>query len=346
MKKKRLLSGLLVFAFMFSLLSTSVFAAVGESRVLSDEPFDYMTNLKTRSFESYESLSTGEKKLVYTIPEGVAETLTTEALLKTILNNPYISDIFFYSSLEEGIKCKDFRFHFTELFNRKDVIIVLDAYINELSERLSIDGKKYDEIEIDELPDDEFSLLYEYIVCNSLYDYLINNLSTYSNVLRYGIVEIQTLGGLWLEGKTNRSWANVFGGEAKIKADERKLESDYPNAIKLQDRSPVYNCHCYAWHTNYTTADAYIWIESEDAVAYLQDSHCSLKARVEPGCQVVYFKEDDHSHMAHSGFVTGVSGYDVYVVSKMGNCGVYRHLLKDCPYYEESGGYINYYTYN
>ena len=77
MKKIRVLSGLLVVVLILSMLTTSVFAADSSQIVLSDVPFDYMTNIQTRSFDSYENLSTPNKKLVYSIPNGVAETLTT-----------------------------------------------------------------------------------------------------------------------------------------------------------------------------------------------------------------------------------------------------------------------------
>lgn len=135
-----------------------------------------------------------------------------------------------------------------------------------------------------------------------------------------------------------------MGGELAASVAEANYELNYPNAIKLQEKSPLYNCHCYAWHTNYVSSDLYIWIESEDAETYLEDSCCTLIPRVTSGCQVVYF-ESDGSAMLHSGFVSGVSGNNIYVVSKMGNCGVYRHLLRDCSYYEDSEGYINYYWY-
>lgn len=262
-----------------------------------------------------------------------------------MLKNPYITEIFLYDTLEEGIKAKDFRFHFTELFNRKDIDMVLKTNLKKITETIDIGNKINQNIKIEDMNDNDISLLTNYIICSALYDYYNNHVKLVSNSLRYSLLDIQTLGGLWLQGIKNRTWSNVLGGEIAISIAEQNYEKNYPNAVKLQDKSPIYNCHCYAWHTNYVTSDNYIWIEPEEALTYLEDSHCSLLPRVQTGCQVVYFNSNG-TKMLHSGFVTGISGNNIYVVSKIGNCGVYRHLLKDCSYYEDSEGYINFYSYN
>ena len=121
MRMKRILSGLLVVVMVLSILTTSVFAADGGKEVLSDVPYDYMANLKMRSFDSYENLTTSEKKLVYSIPDGVAETLTTEALLETILNNEFLGDCLAYDNFSQAVVSKDAYFRFSELIGRDDV---------------------------------------------------------------------------------------------------------------------------------------------------------------------------------------------------------------------------------
>ena len=340
MKKIRILSGLMAVVMLLSLMAVNVFAADSGKVVLSDVPYDYGV---VRLSDDWDELTTSERKTVFNIPQNVTEKLTTQALLKTILNNPYITEIFLYDTLEKGIEVKDFRFHFTELFSRSDVRQVLRNYINELSVRLDLDSRINLDTTLEDFRESEYSLISDYIVCVHLYEYL-NNIVTPSNNLRYGIVQIQTLGGAWLEGKTNRAWSNVLGGELATSIAEMNYELNYPNSVKLEEKSPLYNCHCYAWHTEYFSYDKYIWIESEDAQTYLNDSCCSLIPRVTSGCKVVYF-DPDGEEMLHSGSVVSVSGNNIYVISKMGNCGVYRHLLRDCSYYEDSEGYINYYWY-
>ena len=147
---------------------------------------------------------------------------------------------------------------------------------------------------------------------------------------------------IFIEAITNRTWSNVLGGEWAIINAEEDYEENYSNSVKLQNRSPVYNCHCYAWHTPNASSDEYVWIESEHAIDYLFDSHCEEIEQEEVGSLIVYF--DNNGEMLHSGLVTAISGPNIYIVSKLGNCGVYRHLLQDCSYFEDCS-YVKYYRY-
>lgn len=184
MRKARILSSLLVVVMVLSMLTTSVFAADSSKVVLSDVPYDYGV---VRLSEDWDELTTSERKTTFNIPQSVAEKLTTEALLKTILSNPYITEIFMYDTLEKGIEVKDFRFHFTELFSRNDVHQVLINNINKLSVQLNLDSRINLDTTLKDFKDSEYSLISDYVVCVYLYDYL-NNIKNPSNNLRYGIV--------------------------------------------------------------------------------------------------------------------------------------------------------------
>ena len=97
--------------------------------------FDYMSNLDWG--KSYENLSIPQKKSVYSIPEGVAKRLKTDALLKTILNNPWLSDLNAYDDYVMAVKSREVQFRIVEFLSREDAIEVLDEYITEYKDKLS-----------------------------------------------------------------------------------------------------------------------------------------------------------------------------------------------------------------
>ena len=187
MKKIRILSGLMAVVMLLSLMAVNVFAADSGKVVLSDVPYDYGV---VRLSDDWDELTTSERKTVFNIPQNVTEKLTTQALLKTILNNPYITEIFLYDTLEKGIEVKDFRFHFTELFSRSDVRQVLRNYINELSVRLDLDSRINLDTTLEDFRESEYSLISDYIVCVHLYEYL-NNIVTPSNNLRFPLTHLE-----------------------------------------------------------------------------------------------------------------------------------------------------------
>lgn len=104
---------------------------MNNQRISPNEPFDYMRNLKTYGYSNYEDLSTGEKKMVYSIPEDVSKTLTTEALLETILNNEYLIDLFAYDNFVKAVQSREDQFRIMEFLSREDSMVVLEKYLAE-----------------------------------------------------------------------------------------------------------------------------------------------------------------------------------------------------------------------
>lgn len=103
-------------------------------------PFDYMSNLNNKP---YEILSTGEKKVVYSIPEKIAKKLKTNMLLETILKNKYLIDLYAYDDFVSAVKSREMQFRIVEFLSREDSVEVLDEYILKYEKNL-----KKKEIEI------------------------------------------------------------------------------------------------------------------------------------------------------------------------------------------------------
>ncbi len=98
-------------------------------------PYDYMSNLDWG--KSYENLSTPQKKVVYSIPEDVAKRLKTDALLETILENPWLVDLNAYNDYVMAVKSREMQFRIVEFLSREDAVEVLDKYIAKYKDKLS-----------------------------------------------------------------------------------------------------------------------------------------------------------------------------------------------------------------
>ena len=139
--KKLKISISIVVVLLLGFMVVKMFTADNISKeVDSDVPFDYMTNLKTMSFDNYNDLSIQDKKLVYSIPNDIAKNLTTEALLETILNNEYLVDLFAYDDFVEAVKSFEDQFRVIEFLKREDSTEVLDRYIEKYEEKAYSDS--------------------------------------------------------------------------------------------------------------------------------------------------------------------------------------------------------------
>ena len=347
MRIKRILSGLLVGIMVLGMVNTSVFAVSGEKEVLSNVPFDYMTNMKNRSLDSYEGLSTGDKKLVYTIPNGVAETLTTEALLETILNNKYLTDLMAYDDFAYAVKVRNSQYKILDYLNRKDALTVLDAYIVLYENRLKQKEKEAG-FYIDDVTNWDFELSgYEDVLTNYLQIVFMNELkNNYSEIM--GLANgnsqnlsrgtqyfVETKAGNLVEGIKDRTWLNAltnYGIQCSLRGDYRLR---YPNNVELEgaDCTPKYNCHSYAWYSNNIETNN-IWIEKPASLNmyYSESTPCNSGPQI-GWTKVLYYDED--GGIAHSAKVYAVYSNNTVasVISKWGNNSVYIHTLEDSPYY-------------
>ena len=346
MKKIRVLSGLLVVVLILSMLTTSVFAADSSQIVLSDVPFDYMTNIQTRSFDSYENLSTPNKKLVYSIPNGVAETLTTEALLETILNNEYLTDLFAYDSFVDAVKSREEQFRIVEFLNRSDSSIVLNSFYSKYSKLLKeVENKTGFTID-DVVSNTNISDLSNDFVTNYIKVSFITKLKdNYSNILynlsNSGISSrtmstgyVYTKGGNAVYCYFNRGWENSTTSESEMNFYKSLYKVQY-SVTEVAGISPAYNCHSYAWHSNNVSTNN-VWIETPSSIQlYLNEATSGTQNPQIGITKVVYYKD---GAVTHSSKVYGIksNGAVASVISKWGNNAVFIHAIEECPYYYDT----------
>lgn len=339
MKRLKIVFSLLFIVMLLFIMTTDVFAIEDDNVVLSDMPFDYMTNMQTKSFEKYEDLSTSEQKLVYSIPEDVAKTLTTKALLETILNNDYIIDLFAYDDFVLAVKSREIQYRIIEFLKREDSLEVLNTYIEKYEEEVS---KNYSADTNRQLR------LMNKIKDNSYY--ILNDVERPQNKISTGVV--YTKGGVGVNCYFNRGWENADGTTQEEESEDFK---EYKNKYNIKDVSgisPLYNCHSYAWYSNsYITNN--VCIEGEDELQkYITEAKQSTDTPQIGYTKVIYyynitagFKVGNISHSAKVYSVYS-NGKVEKVISKWGNNGLFIHTINDCPYYypifNPDVGYFNY----
>lgn len=136
------------------------------------------------------------------------------------------------------------------------------------------------------------------------------------------------------------------------------------DATLLRSSSYSYNCHGFAWYLGGTTSgltDAKaFWIDSGAIDEYTDHSSCyrmvdlsdsttcdqlvqaSNRSLLRVGDIILYKNGDSatsNSLYSHSAVVTSISSSGVYVNSKWGKHGLYRHKVERCPY--ATTGYVN-----
>ena len=345
MKKIRILSGLMAVVMLLSLMAVNVFAADSGKVVLSDVPFDYMTNMQTRSFDSYENLSTPNKKLVYSIPDGVAKTLTTEALLETILNNKYIVDLFAYDSFEYAVTLKESQFKILEFLDREDSNEVLSSYIEKYQNLLAEKELKYNlylkditSLEVvSNLPNDYSHIILQIELMKQMQGIISPKISE-NNIIQRASNDcyITTKGGRAVAARENQTWTQLLIPEFMAQIVENDYIEEYPNNIEVSGISPVYNCHSYAWHSQNINTNKF-WVFNAD-LYYAEATSATQNPQV--GTKVCYFNyytengstvnKLDHSALVYSLKSNG----DVNkVISKWGHCGLFIHSIEDSPYW-------------
>lgn len=93
-----------------------------------DQPYEYPI---TQSDPEWSSLSTSEKKSLCQIETSVLRRLTTPALLETVLNYPYLIDVFAWGDMSIGIETLAANFNgMEELLARADLERSLENYCN------------------------------------------------------------------------------------------------------------------------------------------------------------------------------------------------------------------------
>lgn len=103
---------------------------------LNAVPYDYPVKPGT---EEWNSLSLDERMTLSSVDESLVKTMTTEAVLVTTLNYPFIVNVFAYGKPGEGIDVvKEYCSPLAELLERDDALLVISAYLDETEDSESV----------------------------------------------------------------------------------------------------------------------------------------------------------------------------------------------------------------
>lgn len=90
-----------VIASLMMLMILSIVAACAAGDYAIDEPYAYPVDTQS---EEWDALTPRERREVFSIPQEIIDDMTTQALLISVLNNPFLSDAWAYSTGEQMVE--------------------------------------------------------------------------------------------------------------------------------------------------------------------------------------------------------------------------------------------------
>jgi hypothetical protein len=314
MKFKRLWSCVLALAMMTTMVSFQASAYEGstdDGEYTIDEPYEYPIEPGT---DEWKALKTHEQKLdISQIPEETLHNMTTEALLDTVLNYPLLIDIMAYNSTEKGIVAVSEQFNgLEELLNRDDFSTVATNKM-ETGIRLQPEAAvNENSIDID--------FAFKQLMLGKILSSSTAPMSDYTEGTK------KTPNG----SRVQVLYYITDISDAEKTIYDTMMEKSYPDAIRLDGATRMYNCHNYAWDD----ARPYDgWMP--DPSAYMKDgSYSNLNGSTLKAGDILYSSDAEHSAVIYS--IGGNVQNPITAVSKWGTCGLYRHGLYDCPYGQTS----------
>lgn len=287
--------------------------------------------------------------------------MTTEALLETVLNYPFITDYFAYNNYLEAadVFIKDFN-GFKELVDRQNITeVLLDAY--EMAELTSdniifnadlenVDGNDFFKVSTiefliayDQLENGNYSSIeaerFEDIFLqktqereeNSLYssasDTYLNFMVQENPIKTKAAENSQTTTVKTPKGTsiTAYIYSPDFSSSEKSSINST-YDKAYPSAQRQRSATVKYNCHSYAWYSQATTNK--YWIPN--ASKYTTDgSYSRYSASLMPSVGMkVYYGSGAHSAIVNN----ALSATNLKFISKWGQAGLYIHDRYFSPY--------------
>lgn len=145
MSRKRVLLVLIITTALFAVFSILIFIGapmVLDRRYTIDTPYDYPL-IPTVGWGNFASRK--ERVLACQIPDEVLQIMTTQALVQSVVQYPYIIDMWSYSTLREGFESVYSQFSAMDaLVNRPDVgSALLNQYEAINRKRLSSEGAEW-----------------------------------------------------------------------------------------------------------------------------------------------------------------------------------------------------------
>ena len=235
-----------------------------------------------------------------------ADSMTTIALAHTVLDYPFLIDIFAFNTIQEGITSVCLHCPAITVFLHRDNAV----------EALTACSHYYDD-------KDEIKKL----CADTLIRFLSKErISPSGGGLRTPPV-VLTPKGSYVESDYDRTWSDAGITQTQANSLAYSYLLLYPSASIIAMPSPKYNCHSYAWYSQLTSNK--IWID--DPSIYVADNSYTYATKA-VGRKVSY---DTTEMFIHSGIVVSAGSTDSTTVvrSKWGSNALFDHNADDCPYY-------------
>lgn len=268
------------------------------------------------------------------IPENLLATMSTEALLETVKNYPLSVDFYAYNTLEMGYSALKSQFNGIEELERRytsseDAMRQIDnvaicAQTSALSQQAQAFEDFFIEDVVQELQKQNGSAAEDESA-----DLLIQPFATADVV--------KTPRGSNVPVVKDCTWATHNQTRLRVSQLDKQAAKTYPRAVKIQEISPKYNCHSYAWYS--TASTNRYWMDNPSP--YIADGsyYSTGNSRWYAGGKIVWSNSTEG--IVHSGIIMTVSEHRLdNIRSKWGLMGTYEHLVSDCPYSGAITGYF------
>ncbi len=335
---KKCFTILLVFALLINCFTLTSFAS-------EEKPDSKITTKIDYSFSkqnNWKDMSLDEKLELCQIPMDAAEKMTTEALLDSILENPFTALILAFDSNEAGYqRVKELIPAFQILLNRSDLGSVMTKKYTISSEKKSnqdIMSSMYLSVmlaqpEIEKIVSNVDIKSFETslkVTDNQIYriskeehkikDDTTEGVQALAASGYYDTTTTTTNKGTTIEVKV---WTGVDFNTSEQEAAHQSFISLFSYSSYVHPATLKYNCHSYAFYAQ-STSNPY-WMEGLYADKYMTDGSY-YKVSTPTASDRVHWHNGDHS-----GIIVGVGSAagNVTVISKYGSYGVYRAFIGD-----------------
>ncbi len=316
-------------------------------KYLVNEPYKYPVNIGSEKWNSFTNVL--DRREACYVPEELLASMSTPALVETVVTWPLFIDVTCFDTIEMGIDwVSEYFGGIEELKKRGDAYQCLVDFINiHCPDYLSCDSEEdfdkcKNDFELNNETDIEFISIINAQTLITYFNHInkksnsdMRSVQTYFDILTPAGTYVPAVYGFeFYDHGTNAGLAGYVN---------ENLHAAYPTSQffdQNQKIHPSYNCHSYAWYSQNYTNNLY-WIDGEEAEIYMYDgSYSSSYPAI--GRKIVY--KNSSGFPGHSGIISSITD-STYVVSKWQYYGLYIHRYNDCPYYSTSQ-YINYWTSN
>lgn len=378
LKNKRILGVILALMLMFSAVPLSLATENDDFAISLQDPMPYVFPITQESPEWVEFNTTQERIDVCQVPEQKLKSMTTEALLATVMNYPFIETYTAFNSVEDACRTMSRDFNgFGELFSRPDIT---DELLNKYRDSRVLTSQ---EVRTRKTSSPRFkdvkaffeSATVEYLIACS--EIINGDLSAKDSAVLSVLVEQKNeerdAAGIYSNNRTlypisesgvtiNRaggsSWNPIYNevvtpkgslvpevytrgpelSSAEINDANLQYGWSFPEATRIADPTIRYNCHSYAFYQQ--SPSNKFWIGRENPpVVYITDGSYKKFTGIPSIGMKVWYTNQNHTGVS-MGLVNKNGSQVLYVRSKWGAAGLYEH-----PYYENPyGTSVEYYV--